>query len=343
MITRRVDKDDGLAGFTYSWVKKIGENVDSLNVICLYQGNVSDLPNNISIYSVGKEKKIGKIKSLINFCILANRLIKKCDGVFCHQNPEYTIAIWPWAKLFRKKIVTWYTHGSVSFRLRLVEKMADVILTASKDSFRLPSKKVFVTGHGIDVNLFKPSNHENSNNLFKILTVGRISPTKDYESMIKALAILPEQDINHIQFDIIGQPGLVGQKIYFENLKKMVEVMKLNNQINFLGAKPNSEIPNFLRAADLFINLSGTGSLDKAVLEAMACGCLVLTSNFAFKDILPSELFVLQNNPKQLAQKIKSLIDFDNSTRNNLKEKMINEVVTHHNLDNLIKIIITKF
>jgi len=55
--------------------------------------------------------------------------------------------------------------------------------------------------------------------------------------------------------------------------------------------------------ADIFINLSDTGSIDKAVLEAMASGCLVLTSNEAFTNILKPQ-YLTQKDPARLAEKI---------------------------------------
>ena len=110
MITRKVDKDDAQAGFTYGWVKKFGEKVDQLKVICLEKGNLEDLPENVEVFSLGKEKGKNRLKEFINFQRGALKFIRKVDGVFCHQNPEYTILIAPYAKIFRKKITTWYSH-----------------------------------------------------------------------------------------------------------------------------------------------------------------------------------------------------------------------------------------
>lgn len=343
MITRKVDHQDALAGFTYNWVKKIGENVTELKVICLEKGDVAGLPGNVSIYSLGKENGVGKFIRFWRFQNLAFKLVPQVDGIFCHMNPEYTIAVGLSAKLFHKKIVSWYTHGAVTFRLKLLEKIADVILTASKESFRLPSKKVIVVGHGIDAEIFKPGETAPDDSSFNLLTVGRISPTKDYESMIKALDFLKDEGINNVKLKIIGDAGLQNQQDYFDSLKTMVKKMNLDNQVEFIGALPNPEIPNQLQQASCFINLSGTGSLDKAILEAMACGCLVLTSNEAFNSILPAELMVAKNNPRQLADKIKWLINLPVEQRDNYRKSLREDVLSNHNLNNLIKKIVEKF
>ena len=69
MITRKVDKDDGLAGFTYNWIKKLAGQVEFLYVMCLEKGNISGLPTNVEVYSLGKEKGKNRFKEFINFQI----------------------------------------------------------------------------------------------------------------------------------------------------------------------------------------------------------------------------------------------------------------------------------
>ncbi|MFA6215949.1 MAG: glycosyltransferase family 4 protein [Patescibacteria group bacterium] len=355
MITRKVDRYDPLAGFAYGWVKKIAANVSQLKVLCLEKGDVSELPNNVEIYSLGKEKGTSRLARFWRFQILALKLVPKVDGVFCHMNPEYTIAIAPYAKIFGKKIVSWYTHGKVTPKLKVMEKITDVILTASKESFRLPSKKLVVTGHGIDTAFFHPplpgqetiskfylAGRESGNlSAFKILSIGRISPTKDYESLIKAVDILVnEQKVNSLQVNIIGGPGLPKHQVYLDNLKKMVEAMKLQSVISFSGAISNIETVGYYQDADLFINLSHTGSVDKTVLEAMSCGSLVLTSNEAFVPILGLDFMVLQNDFRKLAEKIRWVMNLVEPEKQKIKEKLRQEVIDKHDLTKLaVKIV----
>jgi len=358
MITRKIDRYDPLAGFAYGWVKKIAQNLDNLKVLCLEKGDISDLPANVEIHSLGKEKGTSRFGRFWHFQILALKLVPSVDGIFCHMNPEYTIAIAPYAKIFNKKIVSWYTHGTVTPKLKMMEKVANVILTASKESFRLPSKKVIVTGHGIDTAFFHPpapgqetiskfylaGRKPGNLSAFKILSIGRISPTKDYESLIKAIDILVnDKKITGLKVNIIGGPGLPQHQIYLDSLEEMVSVMKLQGIVSFLGAISNIETVGHYQDADLFVNLSHTGSVDKAVLEAMSCGSLVLTSNEAFTPILGPDFIVLSNNPQKLAEKIEWVIKLSAEQKKATKEKLRAEVVKHHDLDNLAIKIIEQF
>ena len=61
MITRKIDRSDGLAGFTYNWVKKMSTHLDKLYVICLEKGDTSNLPENIRVHSLGKELGKGRL------------------------------------------------------------------------------------------------------------------------------------------------------------------------------------------------------------------------------------------------------------------------------------------
>ncbi len=340
MITRKVDRNEHLAGFIYNWVKKIGEQVEELRVISWQEGDSSGLLENIKVWHLPTNGN--KLIKIIKFKLLVWKNLNGVDGIFCHQMPIYTIIAGSLARLRGKKVVSWYMHRQIDLKVRLMEKIANVILSASKESFRLPSKKLVTTGHGIDTKLFKPA-EKMPENIFKIISIGRISPTKDYESMIKAVDILAEQGIDNIKLTIIGDAGLSDQKSYFENLKQMTEKMNLSEKVEFLGPKPNHEIPLYLQQSDLFINMSKTGSIDKAVLEAMSCGCLVLTANESFLEILPPEMQTERDNPQKLAEKTKRLINLSPEKTRQFYQQLRQEVVNNHNLDNLVKKIINQF
>ncbi|MDO8669443.1 MAG: glycosyltransferase family 4 protein [Candidatus Buchananbacteria bacterium] len=339
MITRKIDSRDALAGFAWNWVKKIGENTSKLYVISWQAGDASGLAKNIEVIFLPKSGRIKKVFTLWSRLI---KVLPKVDGLFCHMNPEYTILSAPLAKIYGKKVVSWYTHKQVNWRRRLMELLADKIITASASSFRRPwfSKKVLAVGHGIDTNLFKEIENKNKPADFKIISVGRISPTKDYESIIKALDILKDKNI---KLKIIGDVILEFQRQYLASLRQMVKAMSLDDQVEFIGWIANQDMPVYYQGADLFINMSGTGSVDKVVLEAMSCGCLVLTSNEAFEEILPSDFMVAKNNPYQLAEKIKWLKDLSDDKKIKIRKQLREEVVKNHNLDELAVKIINQF
>lgn len=337
MIARKVDRNDPRMGLVYDWVKKLSERLEELRVITWQKSDGSGLPGNVRLFDLDDKSKFVKV---IKFEGSIWRNIRDIDGVFCHMNPEYAILVAPLAKLFGKKVVSWYVHKQVSWRLKIMNWLADVILTASEESCRLKNrKKIKVVGHGIDTERFKPSEIKQAKGKFIILTAGRISPIKDYETLIEAIEILKSKgQANNLEVQIVGEPGLESQQDYLEKLRQMTENKELGDEIKFFGPVPYSRILPYYQNCDLFVNLSGTGSLDKAVLEAMACRKLVLTSNEAFIGILGrinNNLTLAERDPKALAEKINWAKNLPESEKEAIGEVLRREVVENHSLDNL--------
>src|SRR3989339_472442 len=310
IITQKVDINDDNLGSFHSWLEKLAEKAD-IFVIGNYVGKY-DLPENVKVFSLGKEIGVGRLVKIFKYQWFLLKLLPRVNGVFFHMCPEYVLGAHLLPKIFRKKTLLWYTHKSVNWKLKLAEKSVDKIFTASKESFRLPSKKVEVTGHGIDLEKFKPAETKKDGSKFKIISVGRISPVKNYEIIINATEILKNKNFN-FEIKIAGAPILESDKIYFEKLKEKIQEKKLSDRIKLVGPISNKYIAEFYQSGDLFINLSDTGSLDKAVLEAMACGLKILTSNEAFKNILPEENFT-KNEPNMIAEKIERLAKHNSDT-----------------------------
>lgn len=341
MITRKVDRDDALAGFTCRWIEKLAGEVGLLKVICLERGNLAGLPDNVEIFSLGKERGKNRLKELINFQRGALRFVPRVDGVFCHMNPVYTILIAPYAKLFRKKIVTWYAHKVVNWQVRLIDRLADRILTPSPNSYNLKSRKKMVVGHGIDTDAFKPGREARHRKGFHIISVGRISPIKDYETLIEAAGILKDKEV---RVDIAGSPGLPAHHAYFNRLKDLVAQKDLSEIVHFLGDVPHQKLPAYYQSADASVNLCPTGGADKAVLESMACGLPVLVCNRTFTDDLgpyTDQLLFRQNDASDLAQKISGLMCSEQIEQTGAFLRK--QAVQRHDLTRLMKKIIYVF
>ncbi|OGZ53276.1 MAG: hypothetical protein A3B25_00175 [Candidatus Ryanbacteria bacterium RIFCSPLOWO2_01_FULL_48_26] len=345
-VTRKIHRGDPLTGFIFGWLNALAQDLDVLYVICQEKGNTSGLAQNIEVHSFGKEKGYGKFRQGFSLFALSFSLAKKSDGFFIHMHPIYAIVSWLPAKVFGKKIVLWYTHKSVDLKLRVAHALIDTVLTASKESFRLPSKKVKIVGHGIDMRKFKPSSHI-PHSIFHILSLGRISPVKDYETLIKAVEILvKDRGIKDLKVEIYGRIGLPEHQAYLDSLVGFVQNANLDEVVDFQSEVSHEYVPQILSEADLFVNLSQTGSIDKAVLEAAACGVVVLTSNEAFEKPLKAispHLFFERNNPRDLVKKILELKNLAGEERSKLAGELRNWVEREHNLNNLVNLIVAEF
>ena len=79
------------------------------------------------------------------------------------------------------------------FTLRIAEKIADNIFASTSSGFRIKSKKLNIVGQGIDTEKFLPDTNKKPNDKFKIISIGRISPTKDYETLINAIELIKKE------------------------------------------------------------------------------------------------------------------------------------------------------
>jgi glycosyltransferase involved in cell wall biosynthesis len=330
-------------GFIVTWIDKLSRKVDTLHVIALddYDREVV-LPENVTVYNLG-ERKTKLTKYLYFSRIIFNLLRQKSvDVVFCHMYVVFAFMVAPWIKPLRIPIIQWYAHGRVDFKLRAAHLIADKIVTPSKESFRIKSDKVIITGHGIDTDRFRPAESgkaKSGHNRHVVLSVGRISPVKDYETLIRAADILVNQkNRGNLEFFIAGGVPISSQEIYYQNMVNLVKELKLTDKLKFVGQIPYTDVVDCYLTCDIFVNASRTGSVDKAVLEAMACARPVLTSNEAFNDILADYAGLLlfsPGNPAELSKRIETLLQMSELERAQIGDSLRKIVERGHSIEGL--------
>lgn len=263
ITTQALDTKDPILGFFVRWVEEFAKHVESVTVICLRKGEYT-LPENVRVFALGGGNKLTRTYKLLRG---AYKFRNNYDAVFVHMNPEYLVAAgWLW-RLLKKRTVLWYTHKSVDFKLRVAVRHVNAILTASKESFRLPSPKLRVVGHGIDTSFFSPDPSVPRGT--HALSVGRLNPAKRHDLAIR---VAHEAGVElHIAGDGPERPKL-------EALAH-----ELGARVVFLGALTQEQLRDEYRRAAYMIHTSETGSLDKVVLEALASGCPVHTNDPALK------------------------------------------------------------
>jgi len=343
ICTQKVDINDDVLGFFHGWLKEFAAHCDELTVICLQCGEYN-LPDNVRVLSLGKEKKISRLKYILKFYRYIWRERKNYDQVFVHMNPEYVVLGGIFWRITGKKIGLWYVHREVNLKLRIAAKLAHQIFTASAESFRLKSKKIKIIGHGIDINKFKPPKFLDDNkNIFVIIYAGRISEIKNQMLLIEAINILVNKNnIKNIKVKFIGRAAGKNNELYLQLLKTKAQEYNLNNYMEFFGGASYSAMPDIYAQADLAVNLCPTGGVDKAVLEAMASGNLVLALNQTFADIIGRDLILSQANSAELADKIKQTMNFNNDKKAEIRQKLREKIEHEYSLNNLINKILNE-
>lgn len=107
-----------------------------------------------------------------------------------------------------------------------------------------------------------------------IFRLGTIEPRKNVEGVIRAYADWHKRDKLAPPLYIAGGKGW-----YYQQVFNLVEELDLTKQIIFPGYLPQADLPLWYNSADLFVYPSYFEGFGLPVLEAMACGVPVITSN----------------------------------------------------------------
>ncbi len=182
-------------------------------------------------------------------------------------------------------------------------RRADAIIATSNEqmnrirSYFVDEKRVFKVFNGIDTDQFFPNvcyrnlikkqyNIDNGDRL--ILSAARLTSEKGVQYTIQALPALLEK---HHNLKLL----VVGDGPYMNDLRKLVEKLRLESKVIFTGFVPLEKLPQFFNACDIFVNSTiRENGYDLTILEAMACEKPVVVSK------LGSVLTVIKNEENGL-------------------------------------------
>ena len=176
IITQKIDKDDTTLGFFHNWLLELSTKFESVEVICLEKG-VFDLPKNVTVYSLGKERgvsRLGYVKNLFRYLFLVGG---SYDRVLVHMNEEYVLLAGLYWKIKNIPIYLWRNHPDGSIKTRLAVFLATKVFCTSKSSFTAKFSKTVIMPAGIDTKVFKPVPGV-VRQKYSVCMIGRISPVK---------------------------------------------------------------------------------------------------------------------------------------------------------------------
>jgi glycosyltransferase involved in cell wall biosynthesis len=285
VINLTVDADDTVFGFTTAWITALAERCEHVTVITMQAGRIA-LPGNVEVHSLGKERGLPEWRRLLRFWRLAWRVTRgrRIDACFVHQGAIFAVLFAPIRLLHRVPTVLWYAHGHVPFVLRVAEKVVDRCVTSTPSGFKLKTPKLRVLHQGIDTKRFSPDPTRRDDGQIKAVTVGRISPSKLVLEVVDGVALAAADGVP-VHLAVVGAPATDDDRGYLDRIERRIAEGGLCDRVETRGPVPYPEIDAVYKQAAFFPSLSATGSLDKTLLEAMACGCVPLSSNESFARI----------------------------------------------------------
>jgi glycosyltransferase involved in cell wall biosynthesis len=337
LFNLRTDTDDATHGFTTSWINALARHFAKVTVVTMAAGSL-DLADNVEIWSLGKEEGLSEPRRLIRFYRIVLRLARnrEIDAAFAHMAPLFAVLFAPIAKRKRIPVLLWYAHRSVPTTLRLAHRLVDECVSPSPESFRIRSSKVRFIGHGVDTRRFTPPASTNYAYELTAVTVGRLTRIKNVHQMLEAVAEVRRRGFD-LRLEVTGGPQTANDLSYERELLVLARRLRVADVVTFAGPLPYTQVTDRYRRGGLFLNLCDS-ALDKAIIEAMLCGCIPLSWNAGFRELAERCSFadlVPAPQPEAVADRIVRVIELPASTKADLRRRLREVAVDEHSLDSL--------
>ena len=205
-------------------------------------------------------------------------LIKRPDAVVSTKRAEYFI-LGVMTRLFRIRhilrlgIVRDLDTGWKRFVYTRLNEGIIVNARRTKDNFEkydfVDQKKIRLIYNGIP-ELKRQDVPARQDDLFRIVSVGTLTPRKGFHILIDAISRLEEPQRSRVHLTVVGAGLMKGE------LQKQIRELHLEEQVELAGF--HSDPVPFLLSSDLFALVSENEGISNALLEAMMLGIPSLTT-----------------------------------------------------------------
>jgi glycosyltransferase involved in cell wall biosynthesis len=196
-------------------------------------------------------------------------------------------------------------------------QQADGVIAVSRElagrvnALGVDGDRVHVVIDGVDLQQFHPGDRiaakskvSMASGIKHLLFVGNLVHVKGIDVLLSACTQLPRQ-LGPWQLHLVGEGPLRGRLVRQSNS------LGIGDHVRFHGSIPHEVLPDWFRAADLFVLPSRSEGVPNVLLEAAACGLPFVASDVGgipeIADIGASQL-VPPENPQLLSQAIVEML-----------------------------------
>ncbi|RWX48963.1 Glycosyltransferase involved in cell wall bisynthesis [Candidatus Electrothrix marina] len=192
-----------------------------------------------------------------------------------------------------------------------------------QDTFRLPENKICTIVNGVDCTMFSVAHNTEQYKIkyglerddFVLGIVANLKKNKNHIFLLKAFQKLRQRN-NNLKLLIIGQGFKGDPEGSEEDIRNFITSAGLESSALLLGGR--TDVPDLLKALDIFCLTSCKEGLPISLIEAMATGLPVIGTNVeGIQDVIiphSNGYLVELNDEEQLVQALESLIE-DSSLR----------------------------
>lgn len=274
-----VDLDDRAYGFFAEWLLELERQGVTAIVCCLRRGRmpayraheIIELPRGGSLISV-----VRRALALLRVSWVRRR--SYC-AVFVRQAPVFLLAAgWLW-RLLGKRVVLWFAHYQTPWMAESAAVFAHSVVTSVPEACAIRIKKPIVIGQSVPTERFtiptdKPFDR------FRTVVIGRVSPVKHVPETIETF-------LRSAFASRGGECVILGRATDDASRDAVTAAIARHPNVTWTAEGVSyDEMPALLGSFDFTISFC-EGSLDKGILEAMACGVIPIIVTRAAVHAIP--------------------------------------------------------
>ena len=180
---------------------------------------------------------------------------------------------------------------------------------------------------------YKVKNHNKPNSQIQIGSIGRLAPVKNYQWLIKIIAIIKNEYNKNIHLSIAGSGEMYGI------LNDIIEQHKIESCVSLLGNVNREDIPEFLSTLDIYVQSSLSEGSPLTIKEAMAASLPIISTNVGgiSELIIDGETGVLvePNNQIEFIDALNKLINLDIKERSKMGENAFIYAKKNYSIESL--------
>ena len=254
---------------------------------------------------------------------------KSVDIIHAHSHLFFSTNVCVLARLLHSAPLVITNHGLISASApawlntlykhtvsRVTFHIADHIICYTDiekeniEKLGIDPNKITVIHNGVDITLFAPGDSEKNTYNKQILWVGRYVPGKGVEYLIEAFSQIRNK-IPDAHLVLVGEgPGK-------NSVEEQLCELQIRSSVTLIDTIDNSELPKMYNQSDVFVLPSIMEGVPRTLLEAMACGVPVVTTNLShLVDIVNGAgLVVPSKNSQLLTDAILTILDDESQAK----------------------------
>lgn len=328
----------GAEHMVYELVKNIDKSKYHISVLCCMPKQNHTLEQQVEAICPVTYVDDRGLRALKGCRILKAIFDQKPDIVHAHLGGSGYGAMW--AILTKKRfLVTAHTKPEKAFdprneklvRRALKNNNATLVAVSEenklllKSYFSVKENQIACVNNGVDLGRFCQKNHSG----FTIINVARQDENKNQTALLRCFAKLYEQDKT-------AKLLLLGNGPLHEELKRQAEALNISQAVVFAGNVPNTE--DYYAESDLYVQTSHREAMPLSVLEAMAAGLPIVSTNVGgLKDVVQDNGILVPDNDEEALYQAVWKIYKQGAEEAQKMSKASKQIVTAYSSENMAR------